>query len=127
MAFVSEVVDAANATMFNTCMHQTRVWIQPPYLMAVSRAVGPAPEAQTAEWVQKHRPQGLKDIAVAKKKVQEAQQWLEAFRDGRPNVAHPRMLLLTGGSGSRPVADGECACSMPARPTLRLQWPLRCH
>jgi Rad17 P-loop domain len=89
--------------------------------------VVPALEAQTAEWVQKHRPQGLKDVAVAKKKVQEAQQWLEAFKDGRPHPAHPRMLLLTGGSGSRPDADGECACSIPARPTLRLQRLLRCH
>ena len=78
--------------------------------IALSCAVAPAPVAQTAEWVQKHRPQGLKDIAVAKKKVQEAQQWLEAFRDGAPHPAHPRMLLLTGGSGSRRDPDGKSAC-----------------
>jgi Rad17 P-loop domain len=79
-------------------MHQTRVRSPASLPDGCSRAVGPAPEAQTAEWVQKHRPQGLKDIAVAKKKVQEAQQWLEAFKDGRPHPAHPRMLLLTGGA-----------------------------
>ena len=111
-------------------MQQTRMKIQPAFLMALSCAVAPVPEAQTAEWVQKHRPEGLKDIAVAKKKVQEAQQWLEAFRDGAPHPAHPRMLLLTGGAQSRPNADGadgESACTTPSRPTWRLQWPMRCH
>lgn len=56
----------------------------------------PAPEPQTAEWVQKHAPQSLEQIVVAKKKVQEAQQWLEPFRNGTPHPAHARVLLLTG-------------------------------
>jgi hypothetical protein len=73
----------------------------------VCHAVVPAPEPQTAEWVQKHRPQSLKDIAVAKKKVQEAQQWLEPFKDGAPHPAYPRVLLLTGASCRQHDADGN--------------------
>jgi len=61
-------------------------------------AEAPAPQPQAAEWIEKHRPHSLEQIAVAKKKVQEAREWLVPFsQDAAPHPSHARVLLLTGG------------------------------
>lgn len=80
--------------------------------------------------MEKHRPQSAEQLAVAKRKVQEARDWLAPFQDAAVHPAYPRILLLTGElrmfrhtargsfwysqSFNQLLADEECELQLPS-------------